>query len=154
MKKSQYKSTGVLLPASGVSRRIAMNKALAKKNMSNSESDLHSKKRRKKKNPFADSDDSGQSSSDSDFVDISDLPPLPSKIAPPLFPKQKINKSGSFMARVDKAMLDKYRSAPKQQDPSMDLDYEDVPEASKLEEDFDYDEPMPLNVTKEGEIKE
>lgn len=144
MKRSQYKSTGVLMPASGVSRRIALNKALTKQNMSNSESELFSKKKRRQRNPFADSDDSDDSA---DFVDLSELPPLPVKNAPPLLPKQKINKSKSTLRRIDDQLLAKYRSQSKESLATMeDLDdYEDLPTTTVSNDDdgMDYDEPIP-----------
>ena len=98
------KSTGVLLPNSGVSRRIAMQQKLSKKS-SQSESNLT---QIKKRNPFANSD---ESESEDDFVDFSELPPLPHKSIskPHLQPKQKINKTESALHRIDQAILAKYR---------------------------------------------
>merc|ERR1712061_960100 len=85
IKKNKYKSAGVLLPASGVARKIAISKAaqnnaaaMATNQEVNSQSDTdlcqHLSRRR---NPFADSDD--DSEEEDDFVDLSELPPLPQK---------------------------------------------------------------------------
>ena len=55
----------------------------------------------RKRNPFADSDD--DSEEEDDFVDLSELPPLPQKsVSKPslLPPKQKINKTRSEAQRI------------------------------------------------------
>ena len=55
----------------------------------------------RKRNPFADSDE--DSEEEDDFVDLSELPPLPQKsVSKPslLPPKQKINKTRSEAQRI------------------------------------------------------
>ena len=131
---STYKSTGVL-NQSGIStttkRKIASRRKPAKY-FTQSDTDLHKRL--------------SSSSNDSDFVDVSELPPLPSKsgIQPPLlFPKQKINKSPSDLHRIDKALIEKFKHKPTLED--LD-DYEDLPEAKMVPEEIlgeDYDEPIP-----------
>ena len=106
MRRTQYKSAGVLLPSSGVARKIAISKAQKTSNSTNqevnsqSDSDLCQHLSRKR-NPFADSDDD-YSEEEDDFVDLSELPPLPEKsmLKPNLFPKQKINKTRSEAHRI------------------------------------------------------
>merc|ERR1712156_556488 len=152
IKKNRYKSAGVLQPQSGVAKKIAISKAA--KNMAteaetnqevNSQSDTDlCQHLSRKRNPFADSDD--DSEEEDDFVDLSELPPLPQKsVSKPslLPPKQKINKTRSEAQRIDKAILDKYRNQTPQKSTQFDeQDYEDV----KIQEEdtcFDYDEPIP-----------
>ena len=133
---SAYKSTGGL-HHSGIStttkRKIASRRKPAKY-FTQSDTELHKRL-------------SG-SESDDDFVDVSELPPLPSKShpKPALFPKQKINKSPSDLQKIDKALIEKFKHKSTLLE---DLDdYEDVPPIqTKLipEEDLaeDYDEPIP-----------
>ena len=132
---STYKSTGVL-NHSGIStttkRKIASRRKPAKY-FTKSDTDLHKRL---------------SSDSEEDFVDVSELPPLPSKssnqIKPPLlFPKQKINKSPSDLHRIDKALIEKFKHKPTLEDLE---DYEDLPEAKLVPEEIlgeDYDEPIP-----------
>ena len=114
-----------------------------------SESDLTVRKdQSSSRNPFADSDED-----DDDFVDISDLPPVPQKLSlpPPLFPKQRINRSESDLRRINSVLRKKI--PPKRKQPNnfataaedeMLEDYEDLPPASVVpEEPEDYDEPIP-----------
>ena len=133
---------------SAVARKIALQKQSQLQHEVNSQSDTDlSNMLSKKRNPFADSDES----SEDDLVDISDLPPIPQKSSekPKLHPKQKINKTESFVRRIDKAMLAKYKSeSQKHLEKIDDEDYEDLPtesnQNSTIEHDvFDYDEPIP-----------
>ena len=99
----------------------------------------------RKRNPFADSDDDSEEEED-DFVDLSELPPLPQKsISKPslLPPKQKINKTRSEAQRIDKAILDKYRNQTPPKSTQFDeQDYDDF-QTQEDNTSFDYDEPIP-----------
>ena len=158
---TQYKSTGVLLPASGVARRIAAKaKAHATDDGVSSQSDSNLASRQsRRRNPFADSDDEDDEDNDEDdFVELSELPPLPQKHLPVLHPKQKINKSQSTRRRIDMALLAKYKTQPSSFNSSFeDYDMVDYDDPEKLaaaaaevvgeedEEQMDYDEPIPLH---------
>ena len=94
-----------------------------------------------------------------DFVDLSELPPLPQKHLPVLHPKQKINKSQSTRRRIDMALLAKYKTQSSSFNSSFeDYDMVDYDDPEKLaaaaaaevvveedEEQMDYDEPIPLH---------
>ena len=112
-----------------------------------SESDLTERKNPRPRNPFADSDE------DDDFVDISDLPPVPQKLSlpPPLFPKQRINRSESDLRRINSVLRKTIppkrkpkNNFPEEEDDMLE-DYEDLPTASVVPETIaeDYDEPIP-----------
>ena len=124
---ANYLSTGILTSAGrGTKRKIASRRKPAKY-VTQSETDLRR---------FSNTDE------DDDFVDISELPPIPQKIAKPqIFPKQKINKSQSVRKRIDAEFKEKWTKKLDDFE-----DYEDVPEARLVPEEVlaeDYDEPIP-----------